>query len=151
MKTWNSIQTSPAAINMREINEVIVHASATPADMDIGFDEINRWHKRRGWDMCGYHRIIRRNGRVEWGRALATVGAHTKGRNQFSVGLCMVGGLTDDGLPDCNFTHAQFAALWNELLWLKFQFGPLKVSGHRAYAIKACPTFNATAFAEGLC
>ena len=42
----------------------IIHCSATKPSMDIGFEEINRWHRERGWLSCGYHFIIRRNGRI---------------------------------------------------------------------------------------
>jgi len=66
-------------------NKIIIHCSATTQDMDIGFKEIDRWHKDRGWyspesDIsCGYHIIVRRDGSAERGRNLDDVGAHVYG------------------------------------------------------------------------
>ena len=105
------------------INEIIIHCTFTPDDMDIGVEEIDKWHARKGWKSesgvaCGYHRVIRRDGSVEWGRRLTEMGAHTKGRNVYTIAICMVGGMGDDGLPDCNFTWLQWAALENELTWM---------------------------------
>lgn len=140
----------------RTINEVIVHCSYTLTDMDIGFVEINRWHTRKGWKSesgiaCGYHRIIRRDGETEWGRPLKDYGAGVKGHNIYTIHICLIGGMGDDGKPDCNFTFHQYATLENELKWMQFQFGDdIKISGHRDYSDKECPTFDALAFAEGV-
>ena len=41
--------------------------------------------------------MIGRSGEIESGRALDKVGAHVKGDNKFSIGICYVGGV-DDGL-----------------------------------------------------
>ena len=54
---------------------IIIHCSATRPSQDIGFEEINRWHRAKGWLSCGYHRIIRQNGTVEQGRQDDEVGA----------------------------------------------------------------------------
>jgi hypothetical protein len=135
----------------RTIKEIIVHCAATTPDMDIGRDEIDRWHSRRGFKSdsgvpCGYHRIIRRDGSVEWGRPFKEIGAHCKGRNIYSIGICMVGGLNDEGDPDCNFTFRQYEALEDEIRWCRELYGDIPVHGHREYADKACPTFDATVF-----
>ena len=50
--------------------------------MDIGFEEINQWHRQRGWLSCGYHFIIiRRSGVIEDGRTTDAVGAHCRGKS----------------------------------------------------------------------
>lgn len=84
---------------MREITRVILHCSATqdypednPAFDLIGAADIREWHIReRGWSDIGYHVIIRRTGEIETGRKLSVPGAHTRGHNHDSIGICYVG------------------------------------------------------------
>lgn len=77
---------------MRQIRTLIVHYSASPDHMDIGRKEINKWHLERGWSGIGYHYVIRRDGTIETGRPVEKVGAHARGRNADSIGICWVGG-----------------------------------------------------------
>ena len=74
---------------MRKINRIVVHCSATPPDLDVGVYEIDHWHRERGFNSIGYHEIIRRNGFLEMGRPLKTIGAHVKGYNEDSIGICI--------------------------------------------------------------
>lgn len=78
----------------RDITEVVVHWSATFLDQDIGAEEIHEWHTQRGFSGCGYHYIIRKDGRIQRGRPVSKNGAHAKDNkhNLFSVGICFVGG-----------------------------------------------------------
>jgi N-acetylmuramoyl-L-alanine amidase len=81
---------------MRKISKIIVHCSDSPDDLDIGFKQINDWHKQNGWlspsgISCGYHYIVRRDGRVQRGRPDEEMGAHTKGHNANSIGICWIG------------------------------------------------------------
>ena len=130
---------------MRLINEAIIHCSYTKPSMDIGFDEIDAWHKARGWNGCGYHYIIRRNGDLENGRGIAKQGAHTSGHNAESIGICLVGGMLKNGGSDCNFTMAQYETL--SILWseLGIKYPGIKLSAHRDYSDKECPCFDANA------
>ena len=78
----------------RDITEVVVHWSATFLDQDIGAEEIHEWHTQRGFSGCGYHYVIRRDGRIQRGRPISKRGSHAKDNkhNSFSVGICFVGG-----------------------------------------------------------
>lgn len=130
---------------MRKITEIIIHCADTPASMDIGVEEIDQWHKARGWDSCGYHYVIRRNGKVEYGRDENEVGAHAYGHNHNSLGVCLVG-----GKPDCNYTAAQWKAL-EELVWdLMSDYPDAVVLGHRDVSRKDCPMFDARAWVKSL-
>ena len=85
---------------MRQIDHIIVHCSYTPPSMDIGAETIREWHtlpkpKGRGWSDIGYHWVIRRNGTVEAGRSEERAGAHAKGYNQDSIGICLIGGKSE--------------------------------------------------------
>lgn len=81
---------------MRTIRKIIVHCSDSEDSLDIGFREINEWHRLRGWlspsgISCGYHFIVRRFGSVEAGRPVDEAGAHCEGDNYDSIGICIVG------------------------------------------------------------
>lgn len=138
------------------ITKIIIHAADTLSSMDIGADEIRRWHvEGNGWSDIGYHYVIRRNGTVESGRDLdgdgdieEETGAHVYGHNRGTLGICMVG-----GKPDCNYTAAQ----WASLGWLvrdilkRHGLGVDVVYGHRDLdSSKTCPQFDARAWAATL-
>ena len=127
------------------IEKIVVHCAATPSSMDIGVEEIRNWHVDRGWDDIGYHYVIRRNGDIEPGRQLAFVGAHAKGHNKTSIGICMVGGVDDDGDPADNFNLSQFMALDALIKSLMIAFPSIvEAVGHRDLpgVHKACPSFD---------
>jgi N-acetylmuramoyl-L-alanine amidase len=96
----------------REIDLIVIHCAYTSPKMDIGVKEIDEWHRARGWNQIGYHYVVRRDGTVEHGRSVKTVGAHVKGFNAKSIGVCLVGG-TMEGRDedDCNFTRRNGALL----------------------------------------
>ena len=77
----------------RTFEKVIVHCSDTPDDSPAAFDvhDIRRWHKRRGWSDCGYHWVVTRAGEVQAGRPEKLIGAHCRGQNYSSIGVCLVG------------------------------------------------------------
>lgn len=128
---------------------LIVHCSATPPDMDIGADEIRKWHtEKNGWRDIGYNLVIRRSGRMEPGRGLDEVGAHTAGMNHNSFGICLIGGVDKDNKPEDNFTQAQWDSLELALIFLTQVYPEAKVRGHRDFANKACPSFPAKEWAE---
>lgn len=132
---------------MRHINEIIVHCSATPRGRDVDAATIRTWHKKRGWSDIGYHYVIKLDGAIEDGRPVALAGAHCRGRNENTIGVCYVGGVSAGNVNDAKDTRtfAQKEALTYLLEKLVSDFPAIKkISGHRDYAAKACPSFNAT-------
>lgn len=134
---------------MREIDFAVVHCSATTPDMDIGAKEIEAWHKAppMNFSKIGYHFVIRRDGTIENGRSVDEVGAHARGHNDLSVGICLVGGVKKSGgklVAENNFTPEQFDSLWYLLRDLDRQFKFLRVVGHRDLpgVKKDCPSFD---------
>ncbi len=129
---------------MREKTDyLIIHCSATSPDMDIGAHTIDKWHKRRGWNRIGYHDVIRRDGRAEQGRASNDVGAHAKGYNSISVGICLIGGISKDGRPEDNFTPEQYKTLIRLLRFYRALFPKSVIIGHnQVNKHKACPCFD---------
>lgn len=137
----------------RPLRSIIVHCSATPQDMDIGAETIDRWHKERGWAGIGYHYVIRRNGKVENGRDVKDPGAHAGGHNEDSIGVCLIGGTDADdrNKAEANFTLSQYRALEELIFTLRGLYGSLEVLGHRDLpgVRKACPCFDVRALFGG--
>lgn len=130
---------------MRKINEIIVHCTATPEGKDFKAADIDKWHKQKGWDGIGYHHVVDLDGTVEPGRPESKVGAHCYGHNQNSVGVVYVGGVASNGkTPKDTRTPQQKAALIKLLTELKHKYPGATIHGHRDFAAKACPSFDAT-------
>lgn len=128
---------------IREINLIVVHCSATHPHLDIGAKEIRQWHTEKGWSDIGYHYVITRNGNLDLGRPLESAGAHVKGYNDNSIGICLVGGVNDAMEPSANFTLNQYVALERLIIDLKAQFPFATICGHRDLDKgKACPSFD---------
>ena len=130
---------------MRKINEIVVHCTATPEGRAVSVAEIRRWHKDRGWSDIGYHFVVHLDGKVEIGRPVSQVGAHVAGRNANTIGVTYVGGVDKAGKPKDTRTTSQKDALLQLLKRLIGQYPTIAmVSGHRDYANKACPSFDAS-------
>lgn len=130
---------------MRDITHIVVHCSATPPSLDIGTDEIRRWHtEERGWTDIGYHFVCRRDGTIEEGRPLKRPGAHVKGHNHSSIGICWVGGISSSQKAEDNRTADQSVALYKKIRELKEEYPQAEVLGHRDFpgVRKACPCFD---------
>jgi len=130
---------------MRKINEIIVHCSATREGQEISVDTIRQWHIRRGWSDIGYHFVIYLDGSVHEGRPLEKIGAHTIGHNSYSIGVCYIGGMNKEYTKAKDTrTTAQKESLKNLLMSYKNKYKDIKIYGHRDFANKACPSFDAT-------
>lgn len=128
----------------RRITEIIVHCSATPEGKDYTVNDIRRWHKQQGWSDIGYHYVIYRNGHIEPGRDVDISGAHCEGHNSNSIGVCYIGGVARDGKTAKDTrTLAQKAALLSLLKDLRELYPGAKIYGHRDFAHKDCPSFDA--------
>ena len=135
----------------RTITEIIIHCTATPEGKDFTVDQIRQDHiKNRGFSDIGYHYVIYRDGSVHNGRDVDTIGAHCKGHNATSIGIAYVGGL--EFIPNTEYeklppkdtrTLAQVTALIDLLKQLKKNYPQAIIWGHRDFANKACPCFNA--------
>lgn len=136
---------------MREINEIIIHCTATTPDFMKDMPslakviEVKRWHvEQNGWSNIGYHWLVDRDGRILPGRIEEVQGAHTKGRNHDSIGVALFGGYASNENDDFSdhYTPEQDAALRNLLTEISERHDVYLISGHNQYAAKACPGFQ---------
>lgn len=128
----------------RKINEIIVHCTATPQGKNFTVEDIDRWHKERGWKGIGYHYVVYLDGTVHEGRDVDVMGAHCTGHNKNSIGVVYIGGLDASGKKAFDSrTTEQRISLMNTIKELKSLYPNATVHGHNEFAAKACPSFNA--------
>jgi N-acetyl-anhydromuramyl-L-alanine amidase AmpD len=143
---------------MRKINKLILHCSDSSWGNAL---VINQWHLARGWHgreskiSCGYHFIVQNgypyylehqsilDGMIESGRPVKEIGAHVRGHNQNSIGICLIG-------KPGHFTHKQLGhslrALFLSLLQ-EFNLSTADIYGHYEFdSKKTCPGLNMDAF-----
>lgn len=131
---------------MRFIDEIIIHCTDTRPETDVTYDMLYEWHVLdKKWKHIGYHYLIDRDGDVITCRSLNVPGAHTKSRNQNTIGIVLAGGATG-----FDFNIKQIKALDDLVVNLWSTFTTItKVSGHRDYSEKTCPNFDAGILFEG--
>lgn len=143
-KPLNSLYVVSMLKTTRPINRLIIHCAATSPKMDVGAEEIRKWHvKGNGWKDIGYHHVIRRNGQIEDGRPISLIGAHCSGQNTGSIGVCLVGGVDDRNRPESNFTPEQWRTLEQYVRAFKVEYHKATIHGHNEFdSGKACPSFD---------
>ena len=119
-----------------KIEFIIIHCSDTPDTSNLSALDIHKMHLGFGWDGIGYHKVILRDGKIECGRPIYWVGAHTYGYNHNSLGICLIG--------RTKFTDLQFKSLKNVIIKMKLEYPLAKIRGHRDMieTKKTCPNFD---------
>ena len=104
-----SFRSGRLQIAMRTITLLIVHCSATPQGVALGFEDCRRDHiHHRGFRDIGYHFYLTRNGEIHRGRPLEKIGAHCLNHNRHSIGICYEGGLDAASFPADTRTFCGF-------------------------------------------
>ena len=132
---------------MRRIDLIVVHCSATREDRQYPVTTLIADHARR-FGFTGYHYYITRGGWVYQTRHEQLVGAHAKGYNSHSLGVCYEGGLNTKGEPADTRTPRQKRALLRLLKRLKLEHPQARIVGHRDLpgVHKACPCFDCSEY-----
>ena len=120
----------------KNIKLLVVHCSDTENNKDLSAVNIHQMHLKFGWNGIGYHKIINRSGKVENGRPEYWIGAHVKGKNDISLGVCLIG--------RDKFTKKQYLSLERVLKKWKLLYPQAKIIGHRdaGNTDKTCPNFD---------
>jgi N-acetylmuramoyl-L-alanine amidase len=133
---------------MREIKRVILHCSATPEGKEYSVETIRKWHTDpkpggRGWSDIGYHFVIHLHGVIESGRPFDKPGAHTRGENRDSIGVCYIGGVDENNDPKDTMNECQEEAFRELVYSLRMVSDDhLTLHGHNEFSSKACPSFQ---------
>ena len=142
-------------MKVRRVDQIIIHCSASRPGSGHDIEDIDAWHRAKGWNGCGYHLVIPENGMIQQGRQLDAdplpgwqpqQGAHAAGHNSNTVSVCVIGGVDHNGNPtDDYFTSQQWIALGIAVEFLTRAFPGAEVLGHRDLpgVAKACPSFDA--------
>lgn len=153
-KDLNTIINSNELIkSQRDITHIVIHCSATVRGRHYEARDIHRWHKDRGWSGIGYHYVVQAGGEIEIGRNVDYDGAHVKGHNTNTIGICLIGGLDEDREPIENgFTKDQYLVLDDMLRKLMCMYPTAKIMGHRDFpgVKKACPCMEVSKFIKGM-
>ena len=126
-------------MSMRKIKRIVIHHSAGRDRPKVDFFSIRDWHvSGRGWSDCGYHLVVEEaEGRplTVLGRPLSRMGAHAKGANKDSIGICLVG--IEDFSPG---VMRQLGSLVDQMREV-FRVQRSQVFGHREVGTTAtdCP------------
>lgn len=141
----------------KDIHYLVIHCSATRSDRSYSVEQLTRDHKSRGYRGAGYHYYIRRDGTLHSLRPETQPGAHVKGYNSCSLGICYEGGLDPAGKPADTRTDAQRRTLLSLLRSLRRKYPNAVILGHRDLSpdrdgdgvvephewLKACPCYDA--------
>ena len=128
---------------------IILHCSATREGQDIKAKTIKQWHKDRGFDDIGYHYVIDLDGTIEKGRSEELAGAHCKGHNATSIGICYVGGCDKNMKPKDTRTPEQKRSMLSLVRKLvnKYKIPVTQIWAHHDFdKHKACPSFDVSEF-----
>lgn len=143
----------------RKVDLIVIHCSASKENVDYSFEQCCKDHRARGFNTCGYHRFISKDGTIHEGREFDVSGAHVQGHNSHSIGICYEGGLDSKGKPKDTRTAAQKLSIAHCILEaLEYAEGNVKrITGHRDLSpdrdgdgvvepnewVKVCPCFDA--------
>lgn len=148
-KTWALLkpQAVTSSLNLkkstRTITEIIVHCTATKEGVNTTTEQIKHYHMTHGWTDIAYNYVIELDGSIHNGRDVNKVGGHTTNHNAHSIGVVYVGGLDKQGKAKDTRTEAQKASLLKLLKQLKAMYPKAVIYGHRNFARKDCPCFDA--------
>ena len=130
----------------RPVLYIVVHCTASKVTTNFTLKDLRHLHVDIcHWSDIGYHFYITKDGKIHTCRPMSKIGAHVKGYNRCSIGVCYEGGLNARGRPADTRTPAQKESLIEVLSALKERFPKAKIVGHYELgANKACPCFCAS-------
>ncbi|MDE6843489.1 MAG: N-acetylmuramoyl-L-alanine amidase [Muribaculaceae bacterium] len=141
--------------NNCKIDTIMIHCTATPPRREVSRAELDRWHKAERFEpytdpngkvtYAGYHLLVHLDGSFELLRPDLHRGQHCpqENMNNRAVAVCYVGGVDNNNQPCDTRTEAQKRTLLTLVRTLKGRYPNAQIVGHRDYAAKACPSFDA--------
>lgn len=121
-----------------------MHCTATAQTATV--ENIQKyWREHLGWQMPGYHFIIKPNGEIAHLLDISKVSNGVQGFNSETINISYIGGVDEKNNPKDTRTFKQRVSLLALLNDLKKQFPNAIIQGHRDFpnVKKACPSFDA--------
>ena len=122
-------------LSIRSKTERIILHHAESSSCTV--EDIDNWHKKNGWTCIGYHFFVKKDGTIYRGRQENSVGAHARGANSNSIGICFEGRYETEQMPD-----AQVKAGKELVAYLKNKYNISKVQKHSDVCSTSCPGKN---------
>lgn len=145
------------------IDTIMVHCTATPPRREVSRAELDAWHKAERFEpyidpktgkatYAGYHLLVHLDGTYERLRPDDQRGQHCPqgDMNNRAVAICYVGGVDNNNKPCDTRTEAQKRTLLTLVRTMRARYPEAQIVGHRDYAAKACPSFDAKAEYRGV-
>lgn len=132
-------------LNHDDIKLIVIHCSATRCDRDYSVDNLIATGKAK-FGQPSYHWYVRRNGNLVPILPETVRGAHVRGYNRCSLGICYEGGIGRGGQATDTRTPQQKATLYELLKQLHRDYPQARIIGHRElpHVAKSCPGFTAS-------
>lgn len=140
----------------------MIHCTATPPKREVSRAELDAWHKAENFEpytdelgtrtYVGYHLLVHLDGSYERLRPDDHRGQHCpqSNMNNRAVSICYVGGTDINGKPCDTRTEAQKKTLLTLVRTMRGRYPKAQIVGHRDFAPKACPSFDAKAEYRGI-
>lgn len=110
-------------------DQIVIHHTGNPTDDDLSAEEIHESHKAQGWSGIGYHFVIRKDGTIERGRPMDTIGIHVCGNFDIAEP-------TDAQIESCSVLVQWLALIYG------LEINDATVVGHCDLMATACPGEN---------
>lgn len=121
--------------NRTSTKEIVLHHAAATADAKT----IHQWHKNNGWSGIGYHFVVRKDGTIERGRPIKTIGAHCTGHNSNTIGICFEGNFEKEKMSDKQIKSGQELLSY---LYKTYNLTKSNVKRHKDLMSTNCPGKN---------
>lgn len=112
---------------------ILHHAAASSCSAE----QIHSWHLKNAWAGAGYHFLVRKDGSIYRLRPEEYVGAHARGSNYNSIGICAEGNFENETM-----SNVQKNSLIELVSYIKGKYGISKVQRHKDVGSTACPGRN---------
>lgn len=145
----------------RNVHTIVWHCTATNEGREVSAQEIEKWHKLRGFSEIGYNLGVNLDGSIVLCREWNKIPAHVAGFNTATLGFYYVGGVDKNGNPKDSRTLEQIDSMLaiSEVckdIFLIVKEKTIIFKGHRDFSpdkngdgkieeweyTKACPSFD---------
>jgi N-acetylmuramoyl-L-alanine amidase len=124
-------------VPLKKVERIVIHHTQ---GYDWNAEDVHEMHINQfGWNGIGYNYFIEKDGTIQTGRGLH-IGAHARGYNDESIGICLAGNYDDEDLAP--IMEQSLYAICIHFMNM-FDLTSDDVYGHReCQSPKTCPGLN---------